>query len=573
MIEEKIKESIEKALVDIGQTEVTLERPKDISHGDYSSNVALVLSRSLKINPSELAQKIVNYIENDMPEFVSKVEAVVPGFINFYLSDDYFIQNLNEVISQGDEYGSSQEYSGQKIMFEYTDPNPFKEFHIGHLMTNTVGESLARIFDFSGAEVRRANYQGDIGIHVTCSVWGMLKNKEKLPDISTSLIERTRFMGLCYAEGATKFKEDEKIKEEIRSLNKKIFERSDDEVNEMYDLGRGWSLEYFETIYTKLGMKNVKENRHFDFYFFESQIASFAKQKVEEFLEKGVFEKSDGAIIFPGEKYGLHTRVFINSQGLPTYEGKELGLAKIKYDNYSYDYSFIFAANEIKEYFDVLIKAMSLVFPKLAEKTEHISHGMLVLNTGKMSSRTGKIISAEFLMDEVAKLVKEKIEIGGREVGDIKKLSDMIALASLKYTILKQDIYKNIVFDPEKSASLEGDTGPYLQYTYVRAYSIVKKSENNSYILNFNQISQTFLETNRLLSRFTEKILLAAKERRPHHICSYLHDLAKSFNNAYGQEKVLEGGDVEYKLAVTKAVAIVLKNGLNLLGIEAPNRM
>jgi arginyl-tRNA synthetase len=216
-------------------------------------------------------------------------------------------------------------------MVEYTDPNPFKEFHIGHLMSNSIGEAVARIIEANGAQIKRANWQGDVGMHIANAIWGKMQK----PELS---------WGEAYTYGAQKYEDN---KDEITGINKKIYERSDTEVNNLYDLGRKESLEKFEELYKKLGTK-------FDHYFFESKEGVEGKQIVEAHLEDGIFEKSDGAIIFPGEKYGLHTRVFINSNGLPTYEAKEMGLNKKKFEVEPDLYkSIIITGNEIKEYFKV----------------------------------------------------------------------------------------------------------------------------------------------------------------------------------------------------------------------------
>src|SRR3989344_6465982 len=214
-----------------------------------------------------------------------------------------------------------------------------------------------------------------------------------------SLEKRIQFMGESYAESNRAYEEDEKAKEEIASLNKKIF-ALDAEVADIYSKGRGWSLEYFENIYKRLGAK-------FDFYYFEREVGETGLQLVKEYLDRGVFEKSDGAIVFPGEKYGLHRRVFINSEGLPTYEAKELGLAPTKYKNFPYDLSVIVTGSEIIDYFKVLIAALKEIYPSLAEKTRHVAHGMVRLAHGKMSSRTGEVMRAENLLDEVKRRALE----------------------------------------------------------------------------------------------------------------------------------------------------------------------
>ena len=468
-----LKNSIQQANLNY-EIEFDIEYPADLKHGDLSTNVAL---KSGSSNPRELANEIVEKLNNDekLSSYVDKIEVAGPGFINFYLSDKYFLEQLDVINNKKDDFGKSDDQESKKVMVEYTDPNPFKEFHIGHLMSNTIGESISRLMAFSNNEVKRANYQGDVGIHVANSVWGLIQKMKEDGETLESLekrelAERIKYLGQSYALGATNYKEDEEIKQQINLLNKEIYEKTNPDINEIYNTGRQWTLDYFETIYKKLGTK-------FDYYFFESEEGSKGKALVEEYLDDKVFEKSDGATIFKGENYGLHTRVFINSMGLPTYEAKELGLAFAKYDKYPYDMSFIVTANEISEYFKVLLKALSLIDSELSEKTTHIAHGMMKLTSGKMSSRTGKIISGEDLINEVIDFVKEKMEDKAGEIVDGQPIEEIIAVAAIKYYVLKQNTNKDIIFDPKQSISVEGNTGPYLQYTYARAKSVLNKGD------------------------------------------------------------------------------------------------
>ena len=334
---------------------VTLERPEDPAHGDYATNIALIVGGQLKKNPLEAAISLREVLEKEMPKIVEKIEIAGPGFINFFLSRSFFLSELQNMY--GKQYGNSLAWKGKKVMVEFTDPNPFKEFHIGHLYSNSVGESISRILEAQGANVKRVNYQGDVGLHVAKALWGMQKHMKKektsLEKLSRKdLKERIRFMGVSYAAGAQAYEKDSRAKTEIEALNAKVFHGSED-IKELYEKGRKWSLEYFEGIYKRLGTA-------FNYYYFESKAGKVGKEIVEQGLKKGIFEKSEGAIIFPGEKYGLHSRVFINSQGLPTYEAKELGLAPAKHKDFKYDLSVIVTGSEVIDYFRVLLKALEL---------------------------------------------------------------------------------------------------------------------------------------------------------------------------------------------------------------------
>ncbi len=557
VIIDKMKEEIIKHIEDILK-EKGVENPKVnftpsiyLDKGDYSTNVAMVHAKELSMKPFDLAEEIKNKINSDGV----KVEVAQPGFINFFFDKKYFGENVSKIIEQGGEFGKNESLKGQKTIIEYTDPNPFKEFHIGHLMPNVTGESIARILDANGAEVKRANYQGDVGLHVAKAVWA-IKNHNK------PLLE-------AYAFGHKAYDEDEKAKQEIIYINKKIYDKSDTEINDIYEDGRKKSLLYFEVMYEKLGTK-------FDYYFFESEVAEFGKETVEKNIGS-VFEKSDGAVVFKGENYDkkLHTRVFVNNEGLPTYEAKELGLSKIKFDTYPYDKSIIITGNEINEYFKVLFKSMSFVFPELASKTQHVSHGMLRLPEGKMSSRTGNIISAESLIDQVKEKVLEKMKDAELSQEEKNETVYSVSTGAIKYSILHQAIGGDIVFDFDKSISFEGDSGPYLQYSAVRAHSILKKAEG--VVSVSKNIPENWETTNieRLLERFPDIVARAGSEYAPHYIATYLIELAGEFNSFYAHHKIIDEADVSssYRLAVTQAFYQVMISGLNLLGIKVPEKM
>ncbi len=574
-IRETIENSIKKALLSLkipqpSSGQVNLEHPEEFSHGDYSTNIALVLSKIVGQNPRELAEKIVAEISKNKSEQVLKVEVAGPGFINFYMASEFFIAQTKEIISEGffgfkkPAFGTNKNLKGERTVIEFTDPNPFKEFHIGHLMSNAIGESIARITEANGAKVLRACYQGDVGLHVAKTIWAMMKNP--IPKG-----EYAKYLGEMYAMGANAYENGAKL--EIDALNKKIYEKSDTEINRLYDWGRKVSLEYFETIYKVLGTK-------FDYYFLESQTEKFGKETVLKNVGK-VFEQSEEskAIIFKGENYGLHTRVFINSEGLPTYEAKDLGLSKVKFDATKYSKSIIVTANEQSEYFKVMLKAMSLVFPDLASKTTHVSHGMLRLPEGKMSSRTGKVITAVSLLADIEEKVLEKM--ADREMSDMEKkeVADKIAVGAIKYSILKQVNGKDIIFDFEKSLSFEGDSGPYLQYSYARAKSILRKAgeakikvQGSSFKVQENSGTNNL---EKILYRFTEIVERAGNEYSPHYIATYLIELASAYNSFYATGKIVDKDDKNspYKVALTEAFSIVMKNGLNLLGIETTERM
>jgi arginyl-tRNA synthetase len=286
-----------------------------------------------------------------------------------------------------------------------------------------------------------------------------------------------------------------------------------------------------------------------------------------------IFEKSDGAIIFQGEKYGLHTRVFINKEGLPTYETKDIGLMEVKQQWWPFDLSLTVTASEQEQYFAVMTKAAELVNPTLAGKVELVVNGMLMLPTGKMSSRTGNIVPVLSLVSEVQHKVLERME--GSDLEDKEIVARNIAVSAIKYAILRSSAGKDIVFDIEQSISLEGASGPYLQYTYARICSILEKAKKEGVIVSQKIIPEKAYDIERTLYQFPEVTKRAVFEREPHYVTTYLTELAGAFNTWYGKEKIVDAIDQysPYKIAVARAVAYTLKNGLWLLGIKAPERM
>lgn len=540
-LENLIREALQPLQIEVG--DIALEHPVDLSNGDYSTSVALAYAKGAKMRPKELAEKILKYLETADTEClqeIDRIEIAGPGFINFYLTKEFFNKSIGEIVEGGEKYGRGNSLEGEKVMVEHTDPNPFKEFHIGHLMPNVIGSTIARLFEWNGAEVKQACYQGDVGMHVAKAIWAKLKGEKENE----------------YVIGNSAFEEDEGAKQEIKEINKKIYDRSDTEINKLYDEGRQTSLDYFDSIYKKI-------NARFDFFFFESITAPIGKQIVE--VNKEIFTESDGAIVFKAEEHdpSLHTRVFINSEGLPTYEAKELGLAQIKFEAYPYTKSIVVTGNEIKEYFRVLLAAMKLVFPDLSSRTKHLPHGMLRLPSGKMSSRDGSAQSALSLIEQVKEAISSK--------GDIAQ--DEVAIGAIKYMILRQAIGNDIVFDFEKSVSTEGDSGVYLQYAYARTCSILEKAGQLNNENNSNSERPTH-EVEKLLYRFPEIVERAMQEYSPNYLTTYLTEIAGSFNNLYANEQIISlKSDSAYLLSVTKAFNTVMKNGLTILGIPTPEKM
>lgn len=561
-IRKELENLIQKALKNIGVSvpEVTLEYPAEISHGDFATNVALIVGKQAKNNPHELAEKIKLEIEKNKPDFVEKIEIAGPGFINFFLSKEFFANGVSKVLKSKKKFGRNQSLKGKKILVEYTDPNPFKEFHIGHLMSNAIGESIARLYENSGADVKRMCYQGDVGLHVAKAIALVLETKTNWG--------KEFALGTAYVQGSEKFETDEVFKRKVLEVNKKIYDRSDPEINVLYDAGKRLSLENFGRIYKILGTK-------FDYNFFESEVIQDGIKIVKK--RKDIFEDSEGATVFHAERYNskLHTRVFITSQGLPTYETKEIGLTEKKFKKVKPDLSIVVTANEQDMYFEVLLEALRQINPEWRKKTEHVSHGMMRFAEGKMSSRTGNVVSGESLISDTEKLVEGKIAGRGFPEKEAKNVSELVAVSAIKYSILRQAIAGDIIFDSEKSISFEGDSGPYLQYAAVRANSVLEKAKKEKLKVMAKNPDEAVTILERKISRFPEVAARAMEERAPHQIASYLIDLASEFNSYYATTKIIDRKNPHsgYRLAITEAFKTIMTNGLNLLGIEIPEKM
>ncbi|MDO8565465.1 MAG: arginine--tRNA ligase, partial [bacterium] len=532
VIKEEIEKSITEALISLGieTGEFVVEHPTDLKMGDYSTNVGIKTGK---------AKEIFNHLAVKPPSGVERIELAGPGFINFHLSKEFFKNSLKEIIDNEKDFGKSEHAKGFKVLMEYTSPNLFKPLHIGNLVGNITGESLARIFESSGAEVRRINYPSDIGLTVAKAVWGLKKTQNDPEDIKA--------LGDAYRSGNESYENDPAAKEEIEQINRALYENSDPELTALKDKGIRTSLRHLDSICERFGTR-------FDKVFFESQSAPIGQEIVKNHIGE-VFEVSEGATVF----HGGHTRVFLNSQGLPTYEAKELGLFKLKIEEFpDFNMSITVTGTEQKDFFKIVFEAIKKVFPNETKGKilKHIANSFLRLSTGKMSSRKGNTISGEDLVEEVKTRVK----------GD-----EQVAIGAIKYMILRQTIGHDIIFDFEKSVSTEGDSGVYLQYAYARTNSLLKKADIKPDPKGERENTH---EIEKLLYRFPEIVERAGKEYAPNYITTYLTELSSAFNNFYAHEQVIgDSSESSYRLAIVKAFNIVIKNGLTILGISTPESM
>lgn len=535
--------------------DVELTRP-DEQFGDFASNIALQLSKKVGQNPREIAEKLASELQAD--KNIEKVEVAGPGFINITLSDETLWAQTNKE--------AKKPLSGKTVVAEYSDPNPFKVLHAGHLYTSIVGDAIANLYEKAGAKVYRVNFGGDVGLHVGKTVWYMLKDLKgdlsKLALIEKNdeeMFNRSTWMSQCYVKGTAAYEKDSEAKQEIDELNKKIYqlhEQSDHEsdIAKLYWTTRQWSYEYFDKFYKSIGTK-------FDKYYPESEVVPLGLKTVKDNIGK-IFEKSDGAVVFKGETHSLHTRVFINSAGLPTYETKDIGLALTKWSDYHFDKSLMITGNDIIEYMKVVMAALNQIDSKFAKNTTHLTHGMVKLSGGeKMSSRRGNILEAVYVLD-VAEEASKKIS---------EKNDWSVVLAAVKYAFLKQRIGGDIIYDPDESVSIHGNSGPYLQYAHARARSILAKAQKTPVEPEKLEVEERKLV--RKLGEYSEVVDRAIDELMPHHICTYLYELSQTFNRFYEESRVIGDEREALRLGLVKQYADTLKSGLELLNIPAPEKM
>ena len=554
MIRSAITQAITTALTSLAAEHVsfTLERPGQATHGDYATNAALIAASLLHKNPKDIAQELCDALCAQHIEGVREIVVAGNGFINFFLSNAALLREVEQAAGEK-TWAHSAYYQGKRVLVEYTQPNPFKPFHIGHLMSNTLGESITRVLTYASAQVIRANYQGDVGPHVAKALYVLLQQQNLKPSIAE--------IGEAYVKGNQLYEEHQADKEAIDALNKKIYEHSDPQVNELYAWGKRISLEHFEELYRILGTK-------FDLYFFESETGPRGIDIVR--AHPDVFEFSEGAIVFRGEPYGLHTRVFINSHGLPTYEAKDLGLIELKRERCAFDVSITVTASEQTDYFKVVLTAAQAIFHDVAGKYIHRAHGMMRFASGKMSSRKGNVITGESLLHDLQEAAKAKMT--DRDIPQ-EQVAEEVAVGAVKYAILKQHSGKDMVFDSEKSLSLEGDSGPYVQYAHTRALSLIRTAHKAGIQAGITDIPEELGILERTLVHFPEVVERAAQELEPHYITTYLTELAGVFNSWYAHERVVGGTYPSYGLLLVSAVESVLRQGLFLLGMSAPEQM
>lgn len=602
MFAEEIQKSLVSALADFklpSEVKVELEHPANLTHGDYSTNIALISAKFLKQNPRQLAEEIARKWEKSgLPSSVSKIEAVGAGFINIWLNFEVLSKEIERVLREKEAYGKTETRRGETFLLEHTSPNTNKSLHVGHVRNNVTGMALARLLEATGAKVILDCLFNDRGIHICKAMWGYLyspkfknqnlklpeggwrelleywfNNQEKWSNPKGENKKPDRFVEEYYGL-AVQAENEEKNRKEMEEMLV-AWEAKDPLTRALWKTLNDWVYAGFALTFARLDSRT-------DYSWFESQFYEQAKQLVVEGLKKGVFKKlPDGAVLTDLESYNLPDTIVQRADGTSMYFTQDIYLTKLKTEKFRADKYLWLVGPEQQLHLQQVFAVAEQLGIGQREKFQHLWYGYVFLKgQGKMSSRAGTVVSADSLMDEAReralKLIKEGLGLGKLAPGEEKSVAEAVGLGAIKYSLLKLSRTQDINFDWQETINLKGNSGPYLQYTYARTQSVLRKSAINSEQLtvkNKEKLSSEEEVLLRTLYRFPEVIEEAAREFSPNTVCNYLLDLAQKFNLFYDQQKIL-GSDREcFRLQLTAAVGQVLKNGLEILGIEALERM
>ncbi|NQT77919.1 MAG: arginine--tRNA ligase [Bacteroidetes bacterium] len=569
--------------------DVLIQKTRKDFQGDYTINVFPFLKISRE-KPEITAGKIGEYLINKLPEL--KDYNVIKGFLNIVVSDQYWITFLNDHIAD-QMFGRRQASGENPTVIEYSSPNTNKPMHLGHIRNNLLGSSIAEILKAAGHDVVRVNLINDRGIHISKSMLAWQKWFIGITPSSENL-KGDKLVGDCYV----KFNEELKSQAEdlMRSGVEKgeaeknaplmleaqemlsKWENNDPGVRELWTKMNAWVYEGFEKTYKRLGVD-------FDKVYYESDTYLLGKSIVEEGLKQGILiEKEDGSVWADLSEEGLDEKLLLRADGTSVYMTQDLGTAQLRHDDYHPDKLLYVVGNEQNYHFDVLKIVLKRLGRKWAEDIVHVSYGMVELPHGKMKSREGTVVDADELMDEMY----HSAEAMARELGKAADLNDneaselfeTISLGALKYFILRVDPKKNMLFNPEESIDFNGNTGPFIQYTYARIQSLLKKAEDNKMQANIDAFSGEIFpkekEILKILYAFPATVREAAAELSPAIIANYSYELAREYNQFYQEINILRETDTEkaaFRLGLSLFTAKVIESGMKLLGIAVPQRM
>ncbi len=590
VLSDKVKEAIY-SIFNVELPHVEFQPTRKDFEGDVTV-VVFPMLRFVKGNPELIGKQIGEFLQNNVDE-VSGFN-VVKGFLNIVICDSYYLSFFNTIKELAD-YGRVSEPGHEAVMVEYSSPNTNKPLHLGHIRNNLLGYSVAEILKAAGKKVYKTQIINDRGIHICKSMlaWQRFGNGET-PE--SSGLKGDKLVGNYYvafdkaykaeiaemiAEGVEKEiaeKEAPILKEAQEMLRK--WEAGDEEVVTLWKRMNGWVYKGFDETYKNLGVD-------FDQLYYESNTYLLGKDVVADGLEKGIFyKKGDGSVWIDLTDEGLDEKIVLRSDGTAVYMTQDIGTAIQRVKDFPDITGMVYTVGNEQDYH---FKVLFLILKKLgftwAERLHHLSYGMVDLPSGKMKSREGTVVDADDLMDDMSQTAATISEELGKleEYTDTEKqeLFRMIGLGALKYYILKVDPKKRILFNPEESVDFQGNTGPFIQYTYARIQSILRKADKiekvwSTTVANTLELHLKEKELLKQLQLFPETIQLAAENYSPALIANYTYDLVKEFNSFYQQVSILGESDEERKILrvqLSKKVGEVIQSAFLLLGIQVPERM
>ena len=563
---EQISKSIEKVInVDYTELETFIEEPKDQENGDYAFP-CFRLAKELRKAPQIIAQEISQNIEIDN-KYVEKID-VVGGYLNFYINKDTLAKEVVKEIAEKEEYGKSEIGNGKTILVEYSSPNIAKPFHIGHLRTTLIGNSLYKIYKYLGYNAVGINHLGDYGTQFgkmieAYKLWGNEYNLEEDP-INKMMDMYVRINALC--------KEDEKVLENCRE-NFKLLEEGDEYCTKLWEKFKDLSMIEFNKIYDILNVK-------FDSIKGEAFYANKTDNVLKILEEKGKITESEGAKIVNLEDVGIETPAIIQkANGSSIYATRDLAAIIYRAQTYDFDKCLYVVAYEQNLHFKQIFEvAKYLVDEKYYKGLIHVSYGMVQLPTGKMSTRLGNVVKIEDLLNETIEKAKEIIVSKNPELEDKDEVAKKVGLAAIIFNTLSTVTNKDQIFDWNTALNFQGETGPYIQYTYVRTQSVLEKVGD---IPQYNEFDTKALTDSysqnvlKLIYKFEDILKQTADKNEPSILSRYLIDLSKAYSSFYNENKIIvEDENVKKaRVFITYATGKVLKLGSTLLGIEMPNKM
>ncbi|MGE0172830.1 MAG: arginine--tRNA ligase [Oligoflexales bacterium] len=581
-IKEEIAGFILGSLQEMGITEqleatnivALLEQPKDTSHGDIALP-CFIIAKLAKKSPMDLSALLSAKCNSGQLHWVKQSTATGP-FLNFALKPEALAQYLIPQILEKKLFGSLVQIPKRekRVMIEYSQPNTHKDFHVGHMRNVALGDSLVRLYRYCGYDVTAANYIGDEGAHVAKCLWYLTKFNKKAPAQG-----RGSWLGDMYMESSNLLEDASpsdlpSYQEEIAGVLKEIEKKS----GRFYDLWletKSWSMDIFYEIYDWLGSK-------FDHYFFESEVSEESQEIVDEYLSKGVFIESDGAIGMDLKAYKAGFAIFRKRDGNTLYATKDLALARRKFRDFKIDKSIYVVASEQNLHFKQVFKALELMgFPQ-ATNCYHLSYALVMLEEGKMSSRKGNVVTfyklKQSLEDELQKqLEKYKDSWSAEEIADVRR---KLCVGAIKFGMIFSDPNKEIIFKIQDWLSFDGCTGPYLMYSYARSQSILSKGKENDWtpaLKNLEALKeQEEADLLKQMYTFNDVVWQACQNNKPSVLAHYLFDLCKSFNRLHKNVPILKAETDDLRsarLALIQAFGSLLFQGISLLGFEPPKRM